>query len=79
MDKIPVFNASHPKVMKDFRAKISWIDQLNYSKKAKLNRDKMKHEKFKYQLLTFLENTFNGGKDFWGYSNWNKATTSVKK
>lgn len=79
MDKIPVFNSSHPKVMKDFRAKINWINQLNYSKKSVLNRDKMKHEKFKYQLLTFLENTFNGGKDFLGYSNWNKATASIKK
>ncbi len=71
LGKLPVFKHSHPKVMDDFRAKISWKDQLNYSKKANLNRDKMKHEKFKYRFITFLENTFNGGKDFAGYSNWN--------
>ncbi len=79
MGNIPTFKGTHPEVMNDFRAKISWLDQLNYSKNAILNRDKMKHEKFKYRLLTFLENTFNGGKDFVGYNNWNKVTGSNKK
>ena len=69
---IPVFKESHPKVMDDYRAKISWINQLDYSKSVFLNRDKMKHEKFKYRVLTFLERNLNGNRDFFGYSNWNK-------
>ena len=79
INNIPVFKGTHPKVMDEFRAKINWTDQLNYSKKAVLTRDKMKHERFKYRFLTFLENTFNGGQDFMGYSNWNKVKSSGKK
>lgn len=68
---VPLFKGTHPAVMTDYRAKLDWKSSLNYGKKANLNRPKMKHEKFKYRLLTFLERTFNGGKDFAGYSNWN--------
>jgi hypothetical protein len=73
LGKIPVFNKSHPRVMDDFRNKIYWTGELNYSKKSVLERDKMKHEKFRYRLLTLLENVFNGGRDFLGYSNWEKV------
>lgn len=79
LGKIPIFKASHPKVMDDLRTLINWKNQLNYSKKSNLNRVEMKHEKLKYKLISFLENTFNGGKDFFGYSNWNKVTISNKK
>jgi hypothetical protein len=77
LGRLPIFKNSHPKVMDNFRAKISWLDQLNYSKKAILYRDKMKHEKCKYRLITFLENLLNGGRDFVGYTNWN--IVKVKK
>ncbi|MGK0389468.1 MAG: hypothetical protein ACI94Y_002208 [Maribacter sp.] len=73
LGKIPVFKESHPKVMEEFRAKMSWKNLLNYNKKAELHRGKMKHEQFKYRLLSILEKYFNGGKDFFGYSNWNKV------
>jgi hypothetical protein len=79
LGKIPIFKASHPKVMDEFRSMIDWKNQLNYSKKSNLNRAKMKHEKLKYRLITLLENTFNSGNDFFGYSNWNKVTISNKK
>lgn len=72
LGKVPKFKGSHPKVMNNFRKKISWLNKLNYSKKADLNRDLMKHEKPKYRFISFLENTFNNGKDIFGYSNWNK-------
>jgi glycosyltransferase involved in cell wall biosynthesis len=73
LGRVPVFKGSHPKVMDNFRKKLSWKEKLNYSKKAILNRDLMKHEKLKYRIISFLENTFNGGKDIMGYSNWNKV------
>lgn len=72
LGKLPKFKGSHPKVMDDFRNKISWLKKLNYSKTANLNRDLMKHEKPKYRVISFLENTFNGGRDIFGYSNWKK-------
>ncbi len=76
--RIPTFKGSHPKVMDDFRSTLSWKNKLNYSGKSMLNRDKMKHERLKYQLITFLENLFNGGKDIIGYTNWNKVKISDK-
>jgi hypothetical protein len=74
--RIPIFKGSHPKVMDDFRSKLNWKNKLNYSGKSMLNRDKMKHERLKYKLITILENLFNGGKDIIGYSNWTKVKIS---
>ncbi len=73
LGRIPIFRKTHPRVMDDFRKKISWLDQLNYGKSANLNRAPMKHEKLKYRLLTFFENLLNGGRDFVGYTNWNSV------
>lgn len=73
LGNIPIFKATHPKVMDSFREKISWKNQLNYSKKAELNRPKMKHEQLKYRVITFFENLLNGGRDFFGYTNWNEV------
>ena len=79
LGKIPVFKGKHPKVMDDFCSKITWKDKLNYSKKTPVPRkNKMKHEKRKYRIITSLENCLNGGKDFFGYSNWKKVTISKK-
>jgi len=69
---IPVFTKNHPLVMKELIAKLFWKSKLNYTQKRKLNRPKMKHEKLKYKVLTFIENRFNGGKSIFGYSNWKK-------
>lgn len=78
LGKIPIFSGTHPKVMDDFRLKINWKDQLNYTKKTTLNRAKMKHERLKYRLLSFLENRLNGGKSFAGYSNWHLVKNPTK-
>ncbi len=71
LGRIPRFKGTHPAVMADFIQKLNWQQKLNYSRAGKPDRDLMKHEKPKYRLLSFLENTFNGGRDFVGYTNWN--------
>ena len=70
--KLPIFKETHPMVMDSFRSKLSWKEKLNYSKNGTPDRTKMKHEKMKYKIISFFENTFNGGRDIVGYSNWNK-------
>ncbi|BDS11425.1 glycosyltransferase [Aureispira anguillae] len=70
LGKIPLFKGKHPAIMAAFIANIHWQNKLNYSKKGNLERPQLKHEKIKYKLLTFFENLLNGGKDFFGYSNW---------
>lgn len=72
LGNIPKYKGTHPKVMHDFIQNLSWKGELDYGKKLAVNRPLMKHEETKNKIVTWLENTFNGGKDFVGYSNWNK-------
>jgi hypothetical protein len=58
--------------MEQFIKNISWKDELDFGKKLNVNRPLMKHEETKNKVVTWLENRFNGGRDFVGYSNWNK-------
>jgi hypothetical protein len=71
LGRIPRFKGTHPAVMADFIRKLNWQQKLNYARSGNPDRDLMKHEKRKYRLISFLENTFNGGRDFVGYTNWN--------
>jgi hypothetical protein len=71
LGKVPKFVGTHPKAMAPFIAKMNWEGKLNSTKKGVITRDKMKHEKVKYRVVTFLENALNGGRQFFGYSNWN--------
>lgn len=75
LGRIPVYKGTHPAIMRDYIARLDWQRKLNYSKKkVKLNRSLAKHERLKYRILSFFENTFNRGKYiFGGYSNWNKV------
>ena len=71
MGALPKFPGTHPQVMNHFIEKLHWKDKLIFARKVKLHRPPMKHEKPKYKILSFIENTFNGGRDIAGYSNWN--------
>ncbi len=57
--------------MKEWIAKFDWIDQLNYSSKENNpDREKWKQEKLKYKMVTFLEQNIFGGKDIFGFKNY---------
>jgi hypothetical protein len=70
---LAVFNETHPKVMATFIDKLNWADQLNFSRTDKRKRQskKFKHEKWKYKLLTFIEQRLLGGKELFGFKNYN--------
>ena len=53
LTKLPLFTGTHPKVMKQRIKEFDWAEKLN---KPDTERPKLKHEKFKYRFLTFLEN-----------------------
>jgi len=72
LGKIPLFKGSHPQVIYSLLKNFNWKYQLNYSKKADPETEKAKHEKLKYKILSFFENKFFNGKQFFGYSNWIK-------
>lgn len=70
LGKIPVFRGSHPEVMRERISQLNWAEELNYSKKWSPTRPLNKHEKMKYRLLSWIENNALGGKEIFGYRNW---------
>ncbi|NPA69043.1 MAG: hypothetical protein GXO50_10580, partial [Chlorobi bacterium] len=71
MAKLPVFKGTHPKVMQDKIKEFNWADKLHFEKNYKPKRAKLKHEKLKSRILTFISKKIFGGKQIFGYSNWN--------
>lgn len=69
LKKVPVFNGTHPAVMKNWIENFNWSKELDYSGNSYPERDLFKHERLKYRLLTFLEKKFLGGKHIGGFKN----------
>jgi hypothetical protein len=67
LEKVPRFTETHPAVMNEWIAKMNWKDQLQYTGKSSVVS---KHERFKYRLLTFLEQKVLGGKQIGGFKNY---------
>ena len=71
MGKLKKFEETYPLVMKEWIEKFNWRDKLNYSSKNNNPlRDKWKQEKFKYKLVTFIEQNLFSGKDLFGFKNY---------
>lgn len=71
LSRIKVYKETYSQAMQDFIKKFDWKNQLHYKKynrKTKLH----KHEKLKYRLLTFFEQTFLNGNLLFGFKNYNK-------
>ena len=57
--------------MKEWIEKFNWEDQLNYTKKdVNPLREKWKQEKLNYRIVTFIEQNLFGGKDLFGFKNY---------
>lgn len=67
--RLAKFTGTHPAVMKDWIEKFDWEDQLRYTYKKPV-RDLFKHEKFKYRLISWIENNLNGSKVIGGFTNY---------
>jgi hypothetical protein len=64
------FKGTHPSVMNDWMAKYNWSNQLQYKGKVNPNRPIHKHEKIKYRLVSWIENTFRKGETIGGFKNY---------
>jgi hypothetical protein len=71
LSNLPMFKGTHPKVMKDKIAEFDWADKLHYERTYKPARAKMKHEKTKGKILSFLNKYLLPEPVKIGYSNWN--------
>jgi len=67
MSKLRLFTESHPAVMKSFIDKFNWHDKLHSTRNSKQDHQ---HARFKYRLLTFLEQNFLGGTQIGGFKNY---------
>ncbi|MCX8148404.1 MAG: glycosyltransferase [Thermaurantimonas sp.] len=66
---VPVFEGTHPAVMRErIHAFMNSPEKPNIYDKP--NPALHKHERFKYKLLSFLENRFLGGKTLFGFKNY---------
>jgi hypothetical protein len=71
LNKLKEFNGQHPKVMTDWIMEHDWTDELQYAGSRNANRPKHKHEKTKYKVVSWVENSLNGGKVIGGFKNYN--------
>lgn len=71
MDYCKVFKDSHPKIMKNVIEKLDWQYQLRFKGPIAINRDKMKHERLKYRILSWIEENILGGYVIGGFKNYN--------
>lgn len=70
LGRIPLFKGTHPEVMRQRIAEFHWGDELNYSSKFTLIREKHKHEMLKHRALSFIENRFLGGRHLFASKNY---------
>jgi len=70
LDRLAVFNETHPAVMKEMIADMNWQDKLQMTGKPNEFRQPHKHEKPKYRILSFLEKYLRGGKMIGGFRNY---------
>jgi hypothetical protein len=67
MNKLARFTGTHPEVMRQWIAKIDWKEQLDYEGKSKT---RLNHDRFRYRILTFLEQKILDGRQIGGFRNY---------
>ncbi len=67
LNRLKIFKATHPAVMKDFIKKFNWNHQL-YPHVKQIR--KHKHDKLKYRMLSFIEQNFLNGNQIAGFKNY---------
>jgi hypothetical protein len=70
LNKIPVFTDTHPTVMGEWIKRFNWADELQYAGGTNPYRMKMKHEKLKYRVVTWLEHNVMGGRQLGSFKNY---------
>jgi hypothetical protein len=68
LNQLSIFQDTHPAVMQERIRLFNWADQLERRRHKPPIRHK--HERFKYRLLTFIEQTFLGGRQIMSFKNY---------
>ncbi|HWB64310.1 MAG TPA: hypothetical protein VG603_12415, partial [Chitinophagales bacterium] len=70
LGSLQIFKGTHPAVMYDWIARFNWQSTLNNSKPKLFEKSPHKHLRTKYRFLTWVENTFNGHNEIFGFKNY---------
>ncbi len=72
LDRLAHFEETHPAVMAEWIEKFDWQDSLQYDGQINPNRNKHKHETWKYRCISFLERWLCGGRELGGFKNYDE-------
>ncbi len=70
MSRIPRFEGTHPAVMQDLIDAFDWGDHLRYGGGPPDDRALFKHERIRYQILSWIENRLPGTPEIGGFHNY---------
>jgi hypothetical protein len=70
LTKLARYNDTHPIVLKKWVAKFDWKERLRFTDAGAPKSSSRKHEKFKYRVLTFIEQNLLGGRQLFGFKNF---------
>jgi hypothetical protein len=71
LDRLETYTGTHPKVMQERMEHMNWQDKLQYHGKPRPNRRLHKHERLRYRLHTWMENTVFRGEQICAFKNYN--------
>lgn len=72
LDQLTLFRHTHPAVMREWIRQFNWADQLERNRRqmGHANAVRHRHEKWKYRILTFIEQNFLGGRQIFSFKNY---------
>ncbi len=71
LSKYTRYEGTHPAVMESWKEDFDWKDQLRFTGPTRsLNPYRAKHDRFKYRLLTWIENNLLGGGRLGEFANY---------
>ncbi len=70
IDYCKIFTQSHPEVMAQAIQKLDWKADLRFSGPTTINRQKFKHEKLKYRIISWIEEKILNGYVIGGFKNY---------
>jgi hypothetical protein len=69
LNEMEVMKDTHPAVMKDMISRFNWADQL-YPNRPLNPKQKYRHRKFKYRMLSFIERKLLHGRQIFAFKNY---------
>jgi hypothetical protein len=70
LDRLAVFDGTHPAAMQERIAAMDWQDKLQETGAPNPYREPHKHERLKYRTLSFIENRLLGGRRIGTFKNY---------